>query len=344
MSTLVQDIRYALCTCCGQPAFTIVAVLTLAVGIGANTAMFSVVNSTLVRPLPFREPDRLMKVSLTAPPIFGGNDRSDVVWSYPKYQTFCEIQNEFESTALYANRDYTLSGDYRAERVTAETVSASYFPLLGINAEIGRTFRGEEDVIPARDLVVLLGHSLWEQRFGRDPGITGKTIVLDTKPYTVVGVLPAGFKGLTSSAELWVPIMTLPTDELKERWSHSFLMVARLKSGVSAAQAKSATTVIGRQVDAAHPFPMGNGKWGAIARTMSEARIEQPIRQSVLVLFGAVGFVLLIACVNIANLLIARGTTRQREIAIRVAVGARPSRLIRQLLTESVLLSTLTAW
>jgi putative ABC transport system permease protein len=343
MDTILQDLRYAVRTLARHSGFTAIAVLTLALGIGANTAIYSVVDATLLRTLPFYQPSRLMKVALVAPGLHGEPPRDDVVWSYPKYETFRQLQQVFSDSAVYRSSTDNLTATDDPEQIRGEIVSASYFPLLGVKAAVGRVFLPEEDVTAEKDMVALISHSLWEQRYGGDPAAIGKTISLDSVPYTIVGVLPAGFQGLSGPADVWRPVHTLSwADDLSQRWSHSWEMIARLKPGVTAGQAKSAVTLLGAQIDRAHAM-RNSAAWGAKARTLDEARLDPAVRKSVLVLFGAVSFVLLIACVNIANLLLARGSTRTREIAIRLAIGARRSRLVRQLLTESLLLAMLGA-
>jgi putative ABC transport system permease protein len=337
METILQDLRYAVRALGRQPGFAAIAVLTLAVGIGANTAIYSVVNATLLRPLPYKDPGRLMRVSLIMP-SFHGRPPMDMVWSYPKYEAFHKLQTAFEDAALYQGCSFNLTGVGEPEQIRCELVSARYFHVLGISAEAGRTFLPEEDEVPERNMVAMISHNLWETRYGGRAGVVGQTITLSLKSYTIVGVVPASFQPLSGPADVWLPMHIQTARSLSFGQSHSSELVARLKRGVSAAQAKAEVIGLGPRIEEVHPDSRMKG-WGAKATTLNEVRIDASIRTAVLVLFGAVSFVLLIACVNIANLLLARGSARGREIAIRLAVGASRPRLIRQLLTESVLLA-----
>ena len=235
---LLQDLRYGWRSLTRQPGFTAIVVVTLAVGIGANTTVYSVVDATLLRPLPFREPDRLMAVFLMEPSTNGTPSR--IAWSYPKYETFRQNQQVFEDSALYRTWLINLTGDGEPERLQMEEVSAGYFPLLGVEAQLGRTFLPAEDEIPEQSFVTILSDSLWRRRFGADPSVIGRTIDLDLKPYTVVGVLPAGFQGLGSPADLWVPVHRLDSQTLAQRWGYNWSLVARIKPDVRVEQAQSA--------------------------------------------------------------------------------------------------------
>jgi len=328
MGTLLQDLRFGARMLRKSPGFTIVAVLTLALGIGANTAIFSVVNGVLLRPLPFRDPSRLVLIAEKSSfPI--------ISTSYENYLDWRDQSHSFEAMEATRGGSITLTGAGEPERVNVRMATAGLFSMLGINAQIGRTFLSEEDRAGGTP-VALLSYGLWQRRFGGSADIIGKTVNLDLQPYTVVGILPSGFQ-ILQPADVFLPFTpwakTLPVDR---NWHPGIIPLARLKQGVSKEQARSEMIGITKRLEQQYP----DYNTGTSADVIGlQDQIVQNSRPALLLLLGAVSFVLLIACANVANLLLARAASRGREVAIRTAMGAGRGRVIRQLLTESVLLS-----
>lgn len=335
MNTLWQDLRYGARMLLQKPGFTLVAVITLALGIGANTTIFSVINSLLLKPIPYPEAERLML--LWQVPTDDPTNRN--ITSALNFWDWERQNDVFEKMAILdsAGKGYNLSGDGQPERVSGVRVSAGFFDVLGVKPSLGRVFLPEEEH-PGKHQVVILSHELWRNRYNADPAIVGKTIRVDSENHTVVGVMPADFAFQLYSPlrQLWVPVAYTKGD--RERGSNSFFCLGRLKSGVTLEQARARMDMIGRALATQYPKDNANGTISVEPITGFDTE-EQ--RRTLLTLLAVAGFVLLIACVNVANLLMARGATRQRELAIRAALGASRGRTIRQLLTESVLLACL---
>ncbi|MCI0486765.1 MAG: ABC transporter permease [Blastocatellia bacterium] len=336
MNALWQDLRYGARMLLKKPGFTLIAVITLALGIGANTTIFTVVNALLLRPLPYPEAERLAIVATTM-----RREQAEVrSTSYPDFVDWRDQNTLFEQIAARSSNSFSLLGAGEPERVNGELVSANYFSLLGVRAALGRTFLPEEDRTPDAQRVAVVGYGLWHRRFGGNPKLVGQTIQLSDGYYTVIGIMPEGFRGISDQAELWLPMMMVSSvrytgilQERNQRW-HS--TVARLKPGVSLQQAQTEMDTIMRRLEQA--YPDSNTNRGARLTFLHE-QLFGNLKPTLWILFGAVGCVLLVTCANVANLLLQRAATRQKETAIRLALGATTGRLLQQLLTESLLLA-----
>ena len=328
MYELLQDLRYGVRTLRKSPGFATVAVLTLAIGIGANTAIFSFVNGVLLKPLPYGEPERIVRV-LEKPPGGGRNGISTL-----NYLDWQKDNTVFEYMAAQTGGSVTLTGINEPVKLRGSRVSPHYFDIFGVKPVLGRTFAADEDQL-GKERVAVLSHALWDSQFGADPNVVGRTILLDGQPHTVIGVLPAGGAFDRAFSQIWRPLAFEPQNMTRN--FHWFGAFAKLKRGVTLKQATAQMDAIGARI--ARDYPDSNKGWGVTIDLFADTVVGTQLRQSLYVLLSAVGMVLLIGCANLANLTLARGTAREREVAIRASIGAGRWRLVRQFLTEYVLLS-----
>ena len=332
--SLLHDLRYSARSLLKHPGFVITITLILALGIGANSTIFSVVNAVLMRPLPYEAPDRIVMIWET-------NQSKAVTRSIVSPANFLDWREQnhvFEHLAAFRFWYYTVTGAGDPERYQGARVSAGFFPLLGIKPEFGRNFGPEEEQV-GRDHVVILSHALWQSRFGGDRNIIGQLLTIDGEPFTIIGILPANFRFtrvLNAELELWMPISFAPQQLTRE--DRSIIVYGRLKQGVPLSQAQAEMDGITHRLE--QEYPKTNSGWAAQVNNLQDQAI-QPVRPTLLILMVVVGFVLLIACANVANLLLTRATARQKDIAIRLALGSSHSRLMRHLLIESLLLALL---
>ncbi len=332
MPRFAQNLKFAFRQLRNSPGFTIVAVVILALGIGANAAIFSVVHAVLIEPLPFRDADRLVQVWHT-PPQSSFPGMSQFAVSAANFLDWQKQNTVFDRMALYHGAGYELTGAGRPQTVLGAVVSSDFFPILGVQPVLGRVFSADEDR-PGKNHEVILTYRFWKQHYGADPGVIGRTLNLDDSPYTIVGVMGPRMNK-PQFAQVWTPL-GLTAEEAAVRGEHHYFALARLKPGVSIAQAQGEMNAISRRLEQA--YPADDKGWGAMVISMRDDTVGD-VRPALLMLLGAVGFVLLIACANVANLIFGRAFSRRKEIAIRSALGATRGNVVQLVLMESMLVS-----
>src|SRR5947208_285090 len=332
MRNLVADFRYGLRILLRNPGFTLAAIVVLALGIGANSAIFSIVNAVLLRPLPYQDASRIMQV-WHVPPAKSFPGMSFFSVSPANYLDWQSQNRSFEQLAAYGFESFNVGCGERPEAIRGAAVAPGFFSILRAQPVLGRTFAAEEDR-PGQGHVVILGHTLWRDHFAADPGIVGRNVLLDGQTYTVIGVMPPKFK-FPGWADLWVPL-AWSNEKRAVRGNHNYLVIGRLKPEVAVQQAKADLSAISARLE--QQYPEDDKGWGATVLSLRE-QIVGDVRPALLVLLGAVSFVLLIACANVANLVLAKTLARKKEMAIRTSLGASRAAVLRQILADTVLLS-----
>ena len=340
VDALRADARFTLRSLRKRPAFSSIAVLALALGLGAGSAIYSIVDGALVRPLPFPEPQRLMVIWLRMP-MLGSRDGANMVWSYPKFAFFRDHQTQFSSLALHSSETMSISESNGTDRISGETASASYFDLLGARPEIGRVYSAAEEAIGAPPVAVV-SDAFWRTRLGSDPHPLTRSIDLGGVKRAIVGVMPPNFHGLSGDAEVWVPIAGARSAAVLEMAdAHNLELLGRLAPSATPAAAQHEISSLGKEIDGT--YPSDDGHWGASAQPLNDLRIAPSTRRALALLVAAVLLMLAIVCVNLATLFLTRGLARRGELALRVALGASRGRVLQQVVTEGAIVALIGA-